>query len=98
MTNTIKVSKGEITLNGVKGFRIERATLRVFDGRGKVEGWKIVHATYGKMNLIGEDRVALLKRFAREAGSNPNAYAERAFMLDTAYSNLNAACNRAIGL
>ena len=98
MTNTIQVSKGEITLNGVCGFRIEPTTLRVFDGRGKVAGFRITHSTYGSMDIIGEDRKALLKRLAKEAGSNPDAFAERRFMTVEGYKSLNAALNRSIGL
>lgn len=97
MAHAIKIKNGEITLNGVAGFRIEKTIIRVFDGRGKIDGWKIVHATYGKMNMIGEDRAALLKKFARAAGANPNAFAEKQFVLETGYTALNDRMNRMIG-
>jgi len=98
MANQIKVSDGKITINGVAGFQIEATTLRVFDGRGKVPGWRITHSVFGAMDLVGEDRKALLARLARDAGTSPDAYARRRFMVLEAAANLRNACNRAIGL
>ena len=94
----LKVTKGEIELNGVNGFAIRKTALRVFDGRGKIDGWKIEHSVYGNMDLVGEDRKELLKRLLKEAGSNPELFARNRFMKLQACENLRASMNRQIGL